>query len=550
MRWPGRRRAPRLALPGLLEAFAEAYPRAEFVEVGANDGEQHDHLRPHVLGRQWTGVMVEPVPYVFERLERNYRDVPRVTLANVAVAERDGELPFYFLRDAPAAERAELPSWYDGIGSFSREAVLSHAPQMPDIEERLVERSVPALTFESLCERHGIAGPDLLVIDTEGHDAAIVRSIDLRRRRPRMLVYEHFHLTPDDRAEARAHVRAAGYEVLEEGFDTIALLPEEDRLTRRFRRARPGVPPVTKADETPDLPLHDTSVPLPAGAEEALRPDHPRLAELRAAYAACDVPARVASRWSEERVAGFLDLRFFRGETLITWHYRDDPDATRGRYEAMLRHAAARDELGLLDRLAEDGLFGCWTFDIDGRRVSRDLLDSVNELSFLERSLGLSGRDGLRVLDVGAGYGRLAHRACSALPGIADWCCVDAVAESTFLCEYYLGFRGVAPPARVVGLPDVGTLEPGSFDLAVNVHSFSECSLVAIEWWLEQLARLRVEHLLVVPNDGEALLSLEPDGTRRDFGPLVERAGFARTATEPVWDVPGLDDRFHLFARR
>ena len=53
------------------------------------------------------------------------------------------------------------------------------------------------------------------------------------------------------------------------------------------------------------------------------------------------------------------------------------------------------------------------------------------------------------MLDIGAGYGRLAHRMSAAFPQLEDYCCVDAVPESTFLSEYYLRHRGCTPPARV-----------------------------------------------------------------------------------------------------
>jgi FkbM family methyltransferase len=248
-RWRYARLQRRLALPQLLAAFAEANPRAVFVEVGSNDGEQHDHLRPHILAREWRGVMVEPVPYIFERLRRNYAGLDRVALENAAIADRDGQLPFFHLRDAGDEERAALPDWYDGVGSFNREAILTHAPQMPDIAERIVELEVPALSFETLCERHDIGRPDLLVIDTEGHDWAIIESIDLPTRGPRLLVYEHFHLSAADRAACRAHLEAAGYETLEEGFDTICLQPAADAFTRRFRGMTPAVGGVAKYEE-------------------------------------------------------------------------------------------------------------------------------------------------------------------------------------------------------------------------------------------------------------------------------------------------------------
>lgn len=334
---------------------------------------------------------------------------------------------------------------------------------------------------------------------------------------------------------------------------------------RPWRRSEPAAPEplpelVTFSDEDRRYltTLHDESVPLPAGAESYLRDDNPRLVELRAAYGALDLPVVEGSRWAAQHVESFLDLRRFRGETLITWHYRELPRITALKYFVLLSDVARRDDRGLLRSLEEDGAFGCWTFEYPGwGRVSRDLLESVNELAFLERELRLSDRERFRVLDIGAGYGRLAHRGVSAYPNCADWCCVDAVPESTFVAEYYLHHRGVAPPARVVPLHELdAALEPGSFDLALNIHSFPEMPLAAIRWWVEQLARLEVPRLLVVPNEPERLRSLETDGSTRDFAPVLAEHGYELRAVEPVVADPAaaelvrLHDRFHLYERR
>jgi SAM-dependent methyltransferase len=301
--------------------------------------------------------------------------------------------------------------------------------------------------------------------------------------------------------------------------------------------------------------LHEQRVPLPPGAEDELRPDNPRLVELRAAYEALGLPALQASRWSREAVDDFLDLRWFRGETLITWHYRESRRVSELKFFVLLQYVRERDALGLLDKLDEDGAFGCWTFSYPGHgRVSRDLLESVNELAFLERELKLSRRERFSVLDIGAGYGRLAHRAAEAFPNVADYCCLDAIPESTFVSDYYLRHRGSVPPARVVRLDAIDAeLETGAFDLAVNVHSFSECPLDAIVWWVDLLRRLEVPRVLVVPNEPERLLSLEADGSRHDFEPVLERAGYRLERREPVLDDPaveqlvGVSDRFNLF---
>jgi FkbM family methyltransferase len=245
-----RRLLRRMAGPRLLRAFARHYPAAFFVEIGANDGEQHDHLRPLILSSEWSGIMVEPVAYVFARLRRNYGHLDRIALENVAIGDRDGRLPFYHLTEPEADERDRLPDWYDGVGSFSRENVVGHTRDIPDIERRVVQTEVPVLTFESLCRRHDVERVDLLVVDTEGYDHEILKSIDFERRHPRLVIYEHYHLPAAERAACRELVRAAGYKSMEEGFDTFCLdARTDDGLTREWRRLRPAVAGVYAEDE-------------------------------------------------------------------------------------------------------------------------------------------------------------------------------------------------------------------------------------------------------------------------------------------------------------
>jgi hypothetical protein len=78
-RWltPGK---PRPKVASLLEALALSRKRVFFVQVGSNDADHGDPLRPFILTRRWSGIMIEPVPYVFERLRRNYESLPDLVL--------------------------------------------------------------------------------------------------------------------------------------------------------------------------------------------------------------------------------------------------------------------------------------------------------------------------------------------------------------------------------------------------------------------------------------------------------------------------------------
>jgi len=214
--------------------FGAAYPEATFVQIGANDGVALDPLRAQVERRHWSGIMVEPVPYVFARLEERYRGHSRVQLERVAIADRPGELPFYHLREATDGD--EIPPWYDELGSFRRDVVLSHRTVIPDIEDRMTVIEVPCMTFNTLCEQSRLEHVDLLQMDTEGYDYQILRTIDLDTWRPRLIIYEHQHLSPEERREAREMLTDEGYLTFEHGLDTAAL--DSTRLNSRDRALR------------------------------------------------------------------------------------------------------------------------------------------------------------------------------------------------------------------------------------------------------------------------------------------------------------------------
>lgn len=309
-------------------------------------------------------------------------------------------------------------------------------------------------------------------------------------------------------------------------------------------------------EEQYEAPTYDASTQLPNGATDRLRADHPRLAELRERYAAVDLPMSAHSLWGREYLDRELDLRWFRGDNPYVWLFRNVGSDARRKYYLYLRDLAARDSRELLRKLDEDGAFGCWTFDYAGwPKISRDLLDAINELYFLDRQLELFSHPEWTVLDIGAGYGRLAHRATRAVPGLS-WLCTDAVPESTFLCEFYLQHRQCAG-AEVIPLDELETrLSSRRIDLAVNVHSFSEMSERAVTGWLDLLARYEVPRLFIVPNEAQQLLTQEEDRSRRAFDHVLAARGYQRSACEPVFPDPAMpqimdvSDHFLLYERK
>jgi FkbM family methyltransferase len=215
----------------ILHAFGALCPDAFFVQIGSHDGHARDPLLTNIETHRWHGVMVEPVPYVFERLCSHYGDHAALQLVNVAIADHDGSQALYYL---PQSDDPDLVSWYDALASFNRQVLLSHTDFIPDVAERIATMEVPCWTFDTLVERAGIGTIDVLQIDTEGYDFEVIKLVDFDQHLPSVLMYESLHLSETDSRACTDLLAERGYQLLCDGMDTIAVQP--DAGDRRFQR--------------------------------------------------------------------------------------------------------------------------------------------------------------------------------------------------------------------------------------------------------------------------------------------------------------------------
>src|SRR5260221_5466257 len=138
----------------------------------------------------------------------------------------------------------------------------------------------------------------------------------------------------------------------------------------------------------------------------------PRLLELQEAYSHLNLFEQ--SVWLPFQQS--IDIQNFRGEP---GYLAQMWSMTEARYHATWDYLM-RDDADLLTRLCEDGAYGAVVSYHDGHHFSRDLLDSVSEMRFLWDMLHFGPSDPIHVLDIGAGYGRLAHRISQAWRGWTD----------------------------------------------------------------------------------------------------------------------------------
>lgn len=197
----------------------------------------------------------------------------------------------------------------------------------------------------------------------------------------------------------------------------------------------------------------------------------------------------------------------------------------------------------------DDDEFGVVSFDIDGKKITRDLLDSILEINYLHDRLQIDRDARITVLDIGAGYGRFAHRFTRVFPNSFVYC-ADAVEKSSEICEKYLKYRAV-DRARVISM-DEAVMMVNHVDLAVNIHSWSECTLHSINTWLRLLMAKHVKNLFLVPHTIHCM-SMERDGSAQCFLPWVLNSGFSLIDSRRKFppNVAGVyPTQYYLFERQ
>lgn len=199
-----------------------------FIQVGAYDGVTNDPICAYIRRYGWHGVLLEPQRDAFRLLQENYRDQPQLRLLNTALGAQDGMQDFYRVKDVEG-----LPAWSRQIASFKLDNILKHkhgvpdygiTDTIPDIEKLVEVEKVLCVTFNTLLDEAGIREVDLLQIDAEGFDYEVIKTIDFDRFKPRILHYEHMHLSDRDRDECVVRLLKNGYRIATGFADTTAVL--------------------------------------------------------------------------------------------------------------------------------------------------------------------------------------------------------------------------------------------------------------------------------------------------------------------------------------
>jgi len=206
----------------------------EFIQIGGCDGVRNDPIH-HFLKQNQNevrGVVLEPLPDLFEQLEQTYRTFAHVVPLNLAIHNEQREMTIH--RVDPSKLK-DAPEYAVGISSFDP----NHHRRTNIPDEMMTEVVVPCRTLTEIYLEHHFQKLDLLQIDAEGYDAEIVLGINFETVNPAVIRFEHGvksgTMTWHQLEDVIAHLHIHGYECILQDSDAIAwkrtltLPPENSR---------------------------------------------------------------------------------------------------------------------------------------------------------------------------------------------------------------------------------------------------------------------------------------------------------------------------------
>lgn len=185
--------------------------KLKFLQIGAMDGVSHDELNSYIQCFDWEGVLVEPLPDMFEKLVSNYDQKFGLEFECSAITETDGETEIY--RVPPGAENA--PEWADGCSTLVPEKHIDFLVPM------MVKEKVKTITLKTLVEKYHLQDVNFVQIDTEGYDFKIFMQMD-GVINPDLIKVEIAHITYTNAVYMRYVLDQKGYKTFIDGYDLIA----------------------------------------------------------------------------------------------------------------------------------------------------------------------------------------------------------------------------------------------------------------------------------------------------------------------------------------
>lgn len=193
----------------------------KYLQVGTHDGVMVDPMYGFVV-EKWKsiqGLLLEPIPSSFQKLQKNYSKYPTIVPVNVAVHNTKNVMEMFTV-NAKKAHR--YPEHVSGMSSFSKENLTVIGQVM---EDDIMSVQVQCKTVESILTQYGLFDINLMIIDTEGYDYDILSELNFGIVNPKIVRFEHglaSYLGSDQKLlKLSVRMNSFGYQVVIDNNDVI-----------------------------------------------------------------------------------------------------------------------------------------------------------------------------------------------------------------------------------------------------------------------------------------------------------------------------------------
>lgn len=196
----------------LLNTIFAGIKHGFYVDVGANDPFIQSNTQ-HFYSKGWRGINIDPNDECIRRLNQVRN---RDTNIKALISDTNSELNYYYYKNP----------LYNGC---------INNPEIPS--EILHIEKIKSRTLNSVLQQHNCINIDFLSIDTEGHELNVLRSLDLDKIRPKIILIESFNMDviTDIISEASLYLKRKNYVYLSRTV-TNTLYISSEFMTSRFNK--------------------------------------------------------------------------------------------------------------------------------------------------------------------------------------------------------------------------------------------------------------------------------------------------------------------------
>lgn len=177
------------------------------LQIGANDGTQNDFMQDIYKESFIEAILVEPQRIAFQNLCQKYSSNSRIKPVNFAITSTGEDLKLFRLPQNASTVKTDV------LASFDRSHIESWRQRL-GLDCEIEEEIVRGTTIKEILKQTSWESVDVIIIDTEGYDYEIVKTLPNLQTQPFLLVFEHINLKQDDKLASIKFVQDMGYSVI------------------------------------------------------------------------------------------------------------------------------------------------------------------------------------------------------------------------------------------------------------------------------------------------------------------------------------------------